>query len=309
MRAVTLRSDGAFDDLRREMDRPLMHSSGKMEVSAMQRGVFASVFNRPTLAARFAAVAESGFSSVQLDLRNAGYDLWTAGIPPNAASEILAAARAAGIRIPAVEGTYNMAHPDPEVRRSGHEGLVRILAFAADLDAEFVTLCTGTRSETSMWRFHPDNVLDDAWTDILGSVTSALVVAQSHGISLLVEPEPANIVSSAVRARTLLDQVGDSRLRIVLDPANIVLSDRSRDPLEVLRESFALLGPDIAFAHAKDLSPDDQFCAAGTGIVPWPDYWKLLEGIGYQGDVIFHTLAEADVPTALAISPWASPLA
>jgi sugar phosphate isomerase/epimerase len=57
-------------------------------------------------------------------------------------------------------------------------------------------------------------------------------------------------------------------------------------------------------AHAKDLSGNDEFCAAGSGIVPWPEYWQLLDGIDYDGDVIFHTLTEADVPAALAISPW-----
>jgi sugar phosphate isomerase/epimerase len=251
-------------------------------------------------------VAASGFTCVQFDPRSAGLDPWTSELPSGAASGILAALRDAGIRIPAVEGTYNMAHPDPEARRAGHEGLVRVIELAAELGARFVTLCTGTRNYSSMWRSHPDNVLDDAWTDMLGSVASALVAAQTYGITLLVEPEPANVVNSTSRARALLDQVSDARLRIVLDPANIVLSDRSREPLEVLRESFALLGPDIAFAHAKDLSAEGRFCAAGSGIVPWEAYWDLLDGIGSEGDVIFHTLTEAEIPAALAISPWAS---
>ena len=115
-------------------------------------------------------------------------------------------------------------------------------------------------------------------------------------VVLLVEPEPANIASGAGKARRLLDEAGSDRLKIVLDRANIVLSDRTRSPEVVLEESFDLLGPDIVFAHAKDLTEDGRFCAAGKGIVPWPRYWDLLERIGYEGDVIYHSLTEADVP-------------
>nr|MBA2469909.1 hypothetical protein [Chloroflexia bacterium] len=57
------------------------------------------------------------------------------------------------------------------------------------------------------------------------------------------------------------------------------------------------------FAHAKDLSEEDEFCAAGTGIVPWDLYWNLLADIDYTGDVIFHTLAETDVPRVLSLLP------
>ena len=94
----------------------------------------------------------------------------------------------------------------------------------------------------------------------------------------------------------MLDEVGHPRLKVVLDPANVVLSDMSRSPIDVLSEAFELLGSDIEFAHAKDLNANGEFCAAGTGIVPWQHYRWLLDGIEYQGDVIFHTLTRPTSP-------------
>jgi sugar phosphate isomerase/epimerase len=153
-----------------------------------------------------------------------------------------------------------------------------------------------------MWQEHADNASPEAWRDSRASIEAALKAADDHDITLLVEPEPANVVGSAALARRMLDEVGHPRLKIVIDPANVVLSDLSRSPEEVLSEAFGMLGPDIVFAHAKDVSADGRFCAAGTGIVPWQHYRSLLNAIDYQGDVIFHTLTEADV--ARAITVW-----
>jgi sugar phosphate isomerase/epimerase len=269
----------------------------------MEYGIFETVFNRPTLGETLKSVSEAGFSSVQFHFESAGVDPSLGPVSSEAASTIIELSRSCGVRLPAVSGTYNMAHPEPSVRAAGLEGFTRLVAGASAIGATFVTVCTGTRSRESMWHYHPDNASLAAWSDMVESVLAALEVAEKYGITLVVEPEPANIVSSARRARELLDHVAHPQLKIVLDPANIVLSDRSRTPEVVLAESFDLLGPDIVFAHAKDLDASDEFCAAGRGIVPWPLYWELLKGIGYCGDVIFHTLSEDDLDLAWSIVP------
>jgi sugar phosphate isomerase/epimerase len=264
-------------------------------------GIFESVFPRPTLAESFRDLKKAGFSSVQFDLASAGLDVWSGPIDPAVVSGVERVATETGVSIPAVAGTFNMAHPDPAVRADGLAGIGRVLEAAPMLGATYVTLCTGSRSIKSMWHGHEDNASAEAWRDSRSSIEAALETADSYGITLLVEPEPANVVGSASVARRMLDEVGHPRLKVVLDPANIVLSDMSRSPIDVLSEAFELLGPDIEFAHAKDLSANGEFCAAGTGIVPWQHYRWLLEGIEYQGDVIFHTLTEADVSRALAV--------
>lgn len=269
----------------------------------MTPGIFETVFARPTLADSFRALAAAGFGSVQFDLQSAGVNPWGHAASSIDASMIRNAAGSAGVRIPAVSGAFNMAHPDRAAREAGLVGFERVADAASALGASFVTLCTGTRDRGSMWRWHPDNASDDAWADMVESVGRALDIAERHDVTLVIEPEPANVVSSAAKARELLDELAHERLRIVLDPANIVLSDRSRSPVAVLDEAFTLLGQDIVFAHAKDLSNAGDFCAAGTGIVPWDRYWRLLDEAGYDGDVIFHTLSEADVPRALSIFP------
>lgn len=266
----------------------------------MRLGVFESVFARATLAETFEAVSRAGFDCVQFDFHSAEIDPWADSIGKALVNEVRRSADAASVRIPAVSGTFNMAHPDAGARVHGLRGFEQVVRNAGRLGAAAVTLCTGTRSTSSMWEFHPDNATSSAWTDMLELVSSALVIAERFDVRLVVEPEPANIVSTALKARRLLDELTHDRLKIVLDPANIVQSDRTRAPEAVLSESFHLLGPDIVFAHAKDVDENGEFRAAGSGMVPWALYRRLLEGIGYDGDLIFHTLTEADVPRAIA---------
>ncbi len=264
----------------------------------MNLGIFETVFERSTLAERFAAVATAGFSSVQFHYASAGLDSRPVSIPADVAQHVKAAADAAGIRIAAVSGTFNMIHPDPHVRAHGMASLEAVAASCEALATSIVTLSTGTRSTASQWTFHPVNARADAWSDLLGTMRAALEIADRHQLTFALEPEPANVARDATRARDLLDAMSHPRLGIILDPANIIASDRDRPAEDVLSEAFDLLGDRIVLAHAKDLSDSGKFVPAGTGIVPWKRYRALLEGIGFDGDVIFHSLTEADVPLA-----------
>jgi len=67
-----------------------------------------------------------------------------------------------------------------------------------------------------------------------------------------------------IGARKLLDEIQNPRLRIVIDPANLI--DPGRKQEEILDESFALLGDAIVIAHAKDRTAAFEACAAGKGI-------------------------------------------
>ncbi len=131
-------------------------------------------------------------------------------------------------------------------------------------------------------------------------MTAALALAERHDLTLAIEPEPANVVRDALAARRLLDQLGTERLKIILDPANIVAGALDRDPSETLTAAFGLLGDDIVIAHAKDVDATGRFRPAGQGIVPWPVYVGLLRESGFAGPLILHSLTEEDVPVCVA---------
>src|SRR5579859_6928156 len=131
-----------------------------------------------------------------------------------------------GITIAAVSGTFNMIHPNWGQRQLGFQGLRTLACNARALGTSVVTLCTGTRDKQDMWRDHPENSSASTWHDLLISMEMALSIAEEANITLAIEPEIANVVSSALRARQLLDVFASPRLKIILDPANLLYSDR-----------------------------------------------------------------------------------
>jgi sugar phosphate isomerase/epimerase len=266
----------------------------------LEPGIFELIFPRETLEASLDAVAALGVGWIQFDFSSAGLPTLPESISPGLITRIREACAARSIQIAAVAGTYNMIDPDQEARARGAAGLKTVIAAARDLGAPLVTLCTGTRDPESMWRAHPDNRTPEAWAELEAELAPLLAVAAAHGVLLGVEPEPANVAGSAPLARSLLDEMAHPNLKIILDPANAIAADLTRSPQTVLEEAFALLGPDIASAHAKDLSADGRFCTAGTGVVPWDRFITLCREAGYTGPLILHTLTEPEAQGAVA---------
>jgi sugar phosphate isomerase/epimerase len=129
---------------------------------------------------------------------------------------------------------------------------------------------------------------------MVGSIVSALIAAEKNNLILAFEPESENVVNSARRARDLLNELQNPRLRIVIDPANLIAPER--DQKKILDESFALLGDAIVIAHAKDRTTAFKPCAAGKGILDFGYYLRQLKQSGFAGPLIMHGLEEEEVP-------------
>jgi sugar phosphate isomerase/epimerase len=199
------------------------------------------------------------------------------------------------ITVAAIDGTFNMADPDPDRRRDDLARLRRVAQFAPLLGSRLITLCTGSRSAV-MWRRHPDNRSADAWRDLIATTREAVAIAQDGGLTLAFEPEFNNVVNSARSARRYLDDVDSAALKVLLDPANIFhLGDFARQTA-VLEEAFDLLGADIVLAHAKDVDHegDAGHLAAGRGRLDYATYLRLLADSGFDGALVFHQLEGLD---------------
>ena len=120
--------------------------------------------------------------------------------------------------IAAVSGTYNMIHPEQAVRADGMARLAMIAAPRGDGNS-IVTLCTGTRHSEDQWA-PPDNAASSMERPEHRN-GSRDWIAEQFDIFLGIEPELANVISSADAARRLLDEAASPRLKIVLDPANL----------------------------------------------------------------------------------------
>jgi sugar phosphate isomerase/epimerase len=265
----------------------------------MQLGIFARTFTRPTLAEIFDAVVAHELHCVQFNMACVGLPSLPDHIEDAVSAHIRMEASSRKISIAAVSGTYNMIHPDPMQRKAGLQRL-RVLASACKrMGTSVITLCTGTRDRENMWRWHPENTSPQSWRDLLGSMDAALQIAEEEEIILAFEPERANVINTAARGRALLDAMQSRHLKVIMDPANLIVSGNEQHMHHILDEAFELLGEYIVLAHAKDIGPDNTFRAAGSGILDYDYYLHHLKAGTVEVPLIIHGLSEAQVDTAV----------
>jgi sugar phosphate isomerase/epimerase len=277
----------------------------------MNLGVMTTVLPRPSIEAVAEGVRAAGLTAVQLNLDSAGLEPLPEELDQTTARRIGAAFADRGIEVAAVSGTFNAIHPDRAYRTECARRVGRLAGRCSLLGTRVITLCTGTRHPTNMWRHHPDNDHPEAWLEMLETMMTLVEYAEEYGVDLAFEPEVVNVVDTAEKAERLIEAVDSPRLRLVMDPANYFHPDMLPRMQEVLEDVFARVGPHIALAHAKDVRPPDPGrdepghaeCvrpAAGTGVLDYTTYVRLLREAGYTGALVMHSLSEAELPASKA---------
>lgn len=266
----------------------------------MQIGVFARTFPGDAPHAIFAACRDAGFHAVQYNMACSGLDSLPPAIPAITARQVGSAAVETGIHMAAVSATYNMTDPDPDQRQAGRRAFASIAAGAADMGANMLTVCSGSMDPHDKWRRHAANDAAQSWTEMCREFEIICELAEQHDILIGVEPEPANIVSSAPRAARLLTEFPGSRLRIILDAANILEDVPPEYHRRTIDRALELLGPAIALAHAKDRHEDGSVAPAGSGIIDWHHVLGGLSGIGFTGPLIAHGMSADEAPVVAA---------
>src|SRR5262245_38532913 len=135
----------------------------------MQLGIFAKTFSCPSLETVLDAVAGYGLHHLQFNFACAGLASMPKRIDSTLADNIRHELGLRKITVAAVSGTFNMVHPDVNVRQDGLQRLAVLAAACQRIGTSVITLCTGTRDAENMWRHHPANDSPEAWLDLTNS--------------------------------------------------------------------------------------------------------------------------------------------
>jgi len=93
--------------------------------------------------------------------------------------------------------------------------------------------------------------------------------AEEYNVSIAIEPCVLDIIPSAKRMVDFIDQVGSERVKVLLDPANLIANNSEED-------MFSYLSPYIAYFHGKDRKVNDTYGRAiGDGDINWPLFLHL----------------------------------
>lgn len=94
-------------------------------------------------------------------------------------------------------------------------------------------------------------------------------MADKYNVTVALETCVLDIIPSAKRARDFINQVGSDRIKILLDPANLIANSSEEDMFHYLKEH-------IAYFHGKDRKVNDAYGRIiGDGDINWPLFLKL----------------------------------
>jgi sugar phosphate isomerase/epimerase len=273
-------------------------------MTAPEFGIFARVFPIGPAPNVANAIADAGYTLAQLNLKAIGFST----IPEPAEwrqldpAIVRAAFASAGVSCWGVSCSYNMAHPDPAVRRSGTEKAVELIGYAAAFGARAVTLCTGSRHADRMWAYHPDNSSKAAWGDMRAELDILLAAAAPAGVVLGIEPEHGNVINDAEAAVRLYSELGHDGdlVGIVADSANLLAGHSRAAHYEVLERSFVALGDRIVCLHAKDVIPWQE-ALEGRGVVDYRHVAQLYSRLGLTAPVIVQDVTPEQAAPALRL--------
>ena len=260
-------------------------------------GVFAKTFERERVEEALVAAQSFGFTAIQFNMSCLGLSPMPDHIPPALLQETRAAMDKLGLEMVGLSATFNMCHPDEEVRRDGLQQMGVLARSSATLGNQLLTLCTGTRDAEDKWKYHPDNSSPNAWLDMCRTMEKAIVLAEQYHLYLGIEPELANVVSNTAKAQQLLTEMATDRIRIILDPANLFERESDQEIRYRIAEAVDVLGPFISMTHAKDRSADGQFVAPGKGVVPFGYFLAQLQQANLSVPLVAHGFSEIEVPS------------
>ena len=228
--------------------------------------------------------AELGFKGVQI------YATTGAQAPENLSAsqrkELLDKIKSRGLVVSALCGDLGKGFTDAELNPELVEKSKRILDLAKDLETDIVTTHKGVVPEDK------SNPRYAVMEEACGQLAE---YADSLSAHFAIETGP----EKAVTLKNFLDGLHSKGVAINLDPANFVMvtGDNPVEAVYTLKDYIVhthakdgkrlfYRDPEVVYGLRKDVIVEDESfieLPLGKGEVPFADYLKALDGIGYKG--------------------------
>ncbi len=155
----------------------------------------------------------------------------------------------------------NIIHPDPYLRERIHRDYLTAVEMAEQMDMDFVLVHTGSRAYGKPNDADPRNWTTETWQMAVDALKQVLADTAGSRVNLAVEAINNNNMNSPAAHAQLREDVGSDRIKVTLDPTNMINASTLFRNTELINQCFEMLGEDIMYAHAKDIK--------WTGMLPW----------------------------------------
>ncbi|PZE19518.1 sugar phosphate isomerase/epimerase family protein [Paenibacillus xerothermodurans] len=228
-------------------------------------------------------ITKNGFKWTELCFSQTDSNYWVyngrsdlADLTDERSTEIVETYRRQGVTVTAIGVFTNLLEPNDTELEHNLAYFERLIQIASINQVPYVsTECgfmpgrRGVQAET----------YESAFQRLVDSFKWLAAKAEEYNVHVVLEPCVLDVVPSAKRAADFINQVGSDRVRVLLDPANLIANSSEDD-------MFGYLTPHIAYFHGKDRKVNDAYGrAVGDGDINWRRflelYHKHTEGVPF----------------------------
>ncbi len=195
----------------------------------------------------------------------------------------------------------NLIHPDKSVRDQG------IMHASENLEAAERcgggAVCAGLGSRGSGTGIHPDNWTAETWKICVESIKQILKNTAGCKSVLGMEAVVTSPMDGPEAHLKLIEDVGDPRCQVALDPANMFTMENYYHSTEMINRCFDMLGENIANCHAKDRTIQGynlQFIVPGQGVQDYETYLVRMSRMKRPRVLMLEHIQDEEYPVAKA---------
>ncbi|HPB11865.1 MAG TPA: sugar phosphate isomerase/epimerase family protein [Kiritimatiellia bacterium] len=265
-------------------------------------GISTLGFGGHTNAALAAELAAAGFSTIQFFLTQTDSAYWKynsradlSSLTPAHCKAIAATYRDAGLAIHSIGVYTNLMHPDDAELNANLAYFEAMMEIGGHMGVRTFITEAGHHYDTAVPAPRvPLEFQDAVWPRMIATARRLDDLAAKHDAKVLFEPYFQSFFASAKRVRLFVEELNSPRLRVLLDPANLL-------ELNDLDEMFTQLAPWIDCLHAKDRKHHtSRGVAAGKGDIDYKRFVTLAAKTTPQAPLILEYVGPKDYQDARA---------
>ena len=222
-------------------------------------------------------------------------------------AEIKAACKRLDVVIYEVGGYTNLVTPEERDREKNLAGLAHCLEMAESVGCPMVGTVAGCRDPKYLINVHPENWSPATWNLLVKSIRQVLRDTAGMKAVIGMEAQITTIIDSPRAHLRLMEELGNERVRVNLDPTNMIALHNYYNTTELLHECFDLLGENIMGCHAKDpyIIPDRQTVLVqevcpGKGVLDYRTYLTLMSRLKWPRALEPEHITDEEYPEAKA---------
>ena len=230
-----------------------------------------------------------------------GADPWI-DMPDSELSELRTALETYDVVVFEVGSYTNMIHPDSTERQKNLAKLARSIEAADILGCPMIGTISGSCDPVNFFNVHPDNWTLKTWKLLVDSAKQVLSDTAGMKASIGMEAQVTTNIDGPAAHKKLIEDVGDPRCAVNLDPVNMISLKNYYHTTELLEECFNILGESILGCHAKDtfVWPDKQTVhvqelAPGNGVMDYETYLARLSRMEWPRTLLPEHAARDDL--------------